>query len=384
MTTLLVLILVGVVIAVIGVISAIFAWLKVRRLRRATVVHALATIVGQNLPLCAGLRAAAQGESKKLRRIYEETALRLESGDSLTTALRSAYPACPGHIVGAIQGAEEGGTVPTVLRRLAEDERSLPVPRFSGSSAGFYFVILLLLVPTVIGFGTIAWWPSMVKVMREFDVPMPRVSIWLFDGFLTRSVGGMWIMALVGVAASFFIHVAIGRHFLVRAPDRRSHLVAAYDRLVWWLPFLGRVAQHRAMARQLTLLQSAVRAGHDLHDAARQAACVDANTMARTRMTTWARDVEGGMPPLAAARALGFPPAFLAALRGPMGSAELASRFEYLGMYYRRLLVHWERAVEAMVLPAVVGFWAAVVALVAIATLTPLVELTRAICESIR
>ena len=43
---------------VVGVTAIVSAWLRVRALRSRSVVQTLATIVGQNLPLCESLRAA--------------------------------------------------------------------------------------------------------------------------------------------------------------------------------------------------------------------------------------------------------------------------------------------------------------------------------------
>ena len=83
---------IGLLISAVCIAPAAFlvAWLRIRRLRERAVVEALATIVGQNLPLVAGLRAAAAQERGALRRIFEDMARHVAEGAAVSTALRCA------------------------------------------------------------------------------------------------------------------------------------------------------------------------------------------------------------------------------------------------------------------------------------------------------
>jgi type II secretory pathway component PulF len=162
---------------------------------------------------------------------------------------------------------------------------------------------------------------------------------------------------LVLIAALLGVQMFINRYFCPRVPDRFQWAPALFDTLVWAAPLARRIAESRAMTRQLPILQAAVRAGHDLAPAARQAACADANRHARRRIRRWADKIESGIEPAAAARRLGFPVAVTTALSAARNESELATSLSYLDSYYRGLLVHWEHVFASLAIPFVVLFW---------------------------
>ena len=270
------------------------AWLRIRRLRLRMAVQTLASLVSQNLPLTAGLQAAARGERGRLRRSYARLAQRLEAGDSLSAAVRGTLPACPGEIVGALQGAERGGTLPAVLQSLAADaRRELREPDIA-RRPWWYLFILAVVVPLVLLLYWVLIVPKFREIFLDFGTTLPPITETVLgigqlvgDNALLVSVLGF--IALLGL-----VHLVIGRHFVVRGPGRLQVFFTLWDTLVWHLPVFRRVANTNALARQLPLLQAAIRAGHDLPEAVRQAACVTVNFHARRRLTGWALALESG------------------------------------------------------------------------------------------
>ncbi|HEY3242993.1 MAG TPA: type II secretion system F family protein [Phycisphaerae bacterium] len=360
-------------------IGALFAWFRIRSLRGPAVVHSLALIVGQNLPLAAGLRAAAQRERKPLRRILERMAQRLERGDSLATSLRMAYPACPGYIFGAIQGAEEIGTLPSVLRALASDERQRP-PSRGISPAVPYFLGMLLLVPLVVSAYCIFIAPKLKDIFGDFGVaqlPTPTRYLLAICGAATGN--SAWPPIVLFTLIIGVVQFTLWRYLTPRVPDRLQWLPAAFDALAWHLPLARRVAQTRALARQLPVLQAAIRAGHDLPVSLRQAARVDANYFARRRLRRWADAIEAGDDPLQSARRMGLPAPLLAALRAGRDPGDLGAALAYLCAYYRGLSIHWEHVLASLLTPCVVLTWGACVGFVALAVILPIVSLTEAV-----
>jgi type II secretory pathway component PulF len=168
------------------------------------------------------------------------------------------------------------------------------------------------------------------------------------------------------------LQATLGRHFLPRVPDRFQWIAALTDTVAWHLPVLRRVSETRALARQLPILQAAIRAGHDIAPAARQAACVDANYHARRRLRRWAERIEKGGEPAAQARALGLPRALRSALTGARGRDELAAGLHYVCSYYRSLLAHWEHVLASAAVPIVVLIWGLCIGYTVLAVFSPL------------
>ncbi len=362
-------------------VSTFVAWMRLRRSRHVAVVRTLASIVGQNLPLPRSLRAAAQQERGAMRRIYEWMAARLEVGDSLASALRSAMPAAPGRVVGAVQAGEAGGTTATVLRDLAEELRlDRPANNAPGTPIP-YLLGMMVALPAVLGFLMVTVIPKFHEIFLDFGVELPPSTRWLIDvssAQATHIIVPFALIALVGLALQF----GIGRHFMVRVPDRYQWPFAMLDRLIWTIPGLRSLSESRALARQMPVLEAAVTAGHDLPAAARQAARVDANRAARQRLRRWADAIEQGEDASKSAAALGFPAPVRSALAGARGQ-ELGAALAYLTLYYRGLTFHWERVIAAMLTPCVVLLWAACVGFIVVSLFMPLVVLIEGVAESV-
>ncbi len=352
--------------------AASVAWVRIRRFRLQTVIQTLATVVGQNIPLAQALRAAARYEGEKLARIYAQLAHHLEVGDTVSTALRAAYPSCPGHVIGALQGAEQSGTLPSVLRSLAADtqrERTATARLFPAVG---YFVVLLMIVPTVMLAIGIFLVPKFRDILLDYGVTGdPRLELLTSLGAFVHD-NAVWLAAGVLALVIVCLQATVGRHFFPRVPDRFQWIPALTDTIAWYLPILRRATETRALARQLPILQAAIRAGHDIAPAARQAACVDANYHARRRLRRWAERIERGGEPAAQARALGFPRALRSALTSARDRDELTAGLDYLCSYYRSLLAHWEHVLASAALPIVVLIWGFFVGFLVFAVFSPL------------
>lgn len=357
------------------------AWVRTRHLRYRAVVQTLAVLVGQNLPLPHGLRAAARNERKALRRAYLVMAWRLEAGDRLSTALRSAMQSCPAYITGAIEGGEQGGTLVSVLRSLAADARRAPMLPATLSVATLYSLALLVILPMVLGFIFVVVVPKFRDIFADFNTQLPAMTEHLIKLGSPGPISTALVILLVIIALAVS-QVSLARNFLVRMPGPLPWLPAALDSLTWRTPLAGRAANVRALTRQLPILLAAIRAGHDLPAAARQAACVDTNYCARRRLRRWARLLEAGAEPAAAARRLAFPAPFVRIL-ATGGGAELATGLEYLAAYYRSLSVHWQRVVLSAMLPLIVLMWALCVGYIVVALFLPLMAIIDATAASI-
>lgn len=366
-------------------IVAIVIDLRLRRQRTRAIVDALALVVSQNLPLGHGLRAAARGERRRLGRMLEKIAQRVELGDPLSAAVRAAHWTCPGQIIGALQAGETGGNLPTIIHELAadlEDAGASPLSPATTPAVG-YGLVMALCVPAIVLAIVVFLVPRFRAIFDDLGAALPAPTEFVI-ALAAAAAANVWLVAAAaGVLVLLVLQLAIGRHFTPRVPDRVQPLFVLLDALAWHVPGLRRIAETRALARQLPVLHAALAAGQDLPFAALQAACVDANRYARNRLRHWAREIMSGVEPVAAARGLGFPRAFVAAVASAAGSARLPAVTEYLACYYRRLRVHWERILASLLLPLIVLVWALRVGFVVIAFYLPLDALLDSVIRSV-
>ncbi|MEW6251186.1 MAG: type II secretion system F family protein [Planctomycetota bacterium] len=358
-------------------------WVRVRRHRQRVVVQTLASIVSENLPLVPALRAAAAPERGALKRVYWDLSERLARGDELSTALRLTLPGCPGEVVGALEGAERGGTLPGVLQAQAAllhdagaDTAGLRLPLW-------YPAIVLIAGPFVVGFFIVMIVPKFRDIFADFNTQLPDITIALIDasGFIYNNV--IWIAGLLFALLLLIAEAVLVRHFLRRTPGRTQPLFVIWDALAWSFPGARHVVQGRALHQQLLIMQAGLRAGHDLVEAARQGACAAVNIHAQRRLARWTERLAEGSDPTEAARRLGFPRPFIQALAGARADGELSARLEYLAGYYQALHVHWARVLAGTLTPLMVIAWGVLVGFIVVALFLPLVALLEGVMRTV-
>ncbi len=350
--------------------GALHAWLRLRRVRARTVLKTVASIVAQNLPLTRALRAAAQPERGAVRRMYQRLAVHLECGDDLSAALRAAVRACPGHVLGAVQAGERSGTLPAALTSAVREPP--PIQPRVGRLPLWYPAVLLSLAPLMMLYLRTFIAPNFKEIFADFGIPLPAVTGALFgdDGTLLLALLLALMLFTLAVVQSLIL-----RNFVPRLADRVQVIYWLWDTLVWYCPLSRPVARVRALARQLPVLEAAVRAGHDLFTAARETARIPVNWYARQRLTVWATALQSGADPLEAARAAGLPAALQRALAAARQGGELPAQLAYLSAYYQSLAVHWEDVLLSALAPLVVVAWGLVVGYVTVALIWPLAAL---------
>jgi type IV pilus assembly protein PilC len=358
-------------------------WSHSRNERKRLVLQTITAVVARNLPLGRSLQAAAAGERGGLRRSYLEIARRLETGDSLTAALHSSGVAVGGDVLGAVQAAERGGTLPAVLQSLAAQERR-PRPQAPGVAVALWYVVavalVLLTIATFLGQQVL---PSLEAICADFGISVPAETMQAMETGDAFAVFMWLILLVVGSVFVLYLLQLFGNVVVTRVPGRPQVLHLFIDAVVWALPGFRWSAASAALARQLAVMQAAVRNGHPLSEAVHEAALVATNCFAQQRMSDWARALERGDDPLAAAQRCGIPEPVRRALRGGGTPADVGARLEYLADYYDRLLAHWRTVILRAILPFLVVACGLMIGSFVYAVFLPLVRLIEAVIESV-
>lgn len=336
--------------------------------RPLMLIRVLAVAVGQNLPLPQTLRQAAGSERGKIGVLLLRLAERIEVGDPICVALQTAYPQCPGRYLGALRAAEAAGTLPTILRELAA-EPGEPLDSHPGVGASTYFFVMLTAFGLSFFYLGHVLVPKFSDILGDFGVELPALTASAMT--FTQPVYLGAFLLLVGVIALVYAQASLAARMIPRRADLPSRTTRVLDAIAWRLPLLRQIVEARAWARQLPLIQAAVRAGVDIAVAARHAALADANQAARQRLRRFADQVERGAPPAEAARRAGFPDTIRLALRDS-SERSLAGGLAYLAAYYRSLQTHWEHVATRLALPLITICWAGLALYFVLCVLLPM------------
>ncbi|MDF2629357.1 MAG: Type secretion system domain protein [Symbiobacteriaceae bacterium] len=211
----------------------------------------LATLLGAGVPILQSLRVlAGQFQGKKLGLILPEIIASIESGDSLSQAMRQQREHLPATMIYITSVAEVSGRLDEAYALLArqfdEEEKLARKVR----SAMTYPVAVLVIAVLVVGFMLAFVLPSYGNMYTEMGATMPTISRVLMGmGTFLRS---QWYL-LPPVAAG----VWFGVRRLLRIEAVRERLGAFMGRL----PLLGPLRAKRELSRFCRTLGTMNRSG---------------------------------------------------------------------------------------------------------------------------
>jgi type II secretory pathway component PulF len=330
----------------------------IRRRRAAVILTYLEQATRLNLPLPRFLMSAAGSESGATRRRLITLRDRLESGRGIGEALRQSVPEVTPRIVGLLTAAERAGRLPQALDRLVRENRR--TPREPSEQAFFitYPIAMSATLITIISMFMVFVMPKYQMILKDFHAPMPRVTSWLlwFGYIVTDNV--MWLVILLALALIVWFV---------------ADLVWPAAELRWtWLT--GWFTRDRDMADVCRVVADSLDAGLPLDAALRHAGELSISTPLRWQIYRWAGGIERGLPVADAARRARMPKI----VSGLVSTAQIAAAreaFVFLARYYASLFRRMQALGRAAAVPAMVFFFAAIVALVALGLFMPIVSL---------
>ncbi|MCA9244614.1 MAG: type II secretion system F family protein [Phycisphaerales bacterium] len=346
------------------------AWIRARRLRQEALIHALATLIGRDLPLLRGLTRLSMDESSGMSRALERLTERLARGDSLSAALRDAHWGFSSETIGAINAAERAGTLATTLRELANRPATGQAAEIA-PSAPYRIYLFMLCGPAVLALITAVRF-VFVDMGDYDDISLPSATVWLMEVGAWVYDHLVWVTAGLLSVMMLCVYAWVRREFAPRQPDYPPPRFPIGDALRWWMPLVGRVERATALARQTPILAASIHAGHDIVAAARHAAEAPANHFARRTMRDWADAIETGETPMDAARRVGIAAPLRRALSAPPD--RVAGALAYVAKYYESLRIHWARVLEDVTVPLMILAAAAFVGFVVIGLYLPIVS----------
>ncbi len=211
----------------------------------------LATLINAKVPIVQSLKILElQVGSKRLRKIINDVAAKVEAGDSLSAAISNYPNVFSGLYINLVHAGELSGTLDESLLYLATQIEKDYDLRSKVIGALIYplFIVFALLVVGFLMFIYVL--PPMVAILQESQVALPFTTKILI--FCTEFIQAYWYIVVTVMVASviglrFYVHTYGGRYF--------------YDWLLIRLPVFGRLVRSIYMARFARNLSTLVAGG---------------------------------------------------------------------------------------------------------------------------
>lgn len=199
----------------------------------------LATLINAKVPIVQALNVLElQVSSHKLKEVIEEIADKVESGNSLSSAIAEHPKVFSDLYANLIRSGELSGTLDSVLGYMADQlEREYELRQKVGGALVYPAFILSALV--IVGFLMFIFvLPPLVEVLKESSVALPITTRILIS--VTNVVKDYWwaimlIMAALGLGFRFYINTYSGKY--------------VYDNFKLKLPVFGKLFERLYMAR---------------------------------------------------------------------------------------------------------------------------------------
>ena len=318
----------------------------------------LAVFVAAGIPISDALESISEEMGNKLlKSVVMDIRDRLQSGETLASAVTAHQEAFPAFYIGVLRTAELTGTLDTALLQLADYiERDLDARRKITSALTYPAVVLVFSLVVVVVLTTFVL-PRFENFFEGLNAKLPLATrILLHTSHFFRH----WWFIFAGVAVLGLLSALIA----IRTEAGRR----TWDRLLLRFPVLGDLVQHAILERFCRVLSAMVTAGVPLPEAMRVTAGATGNVVFKEALDVARESMmkgEGLAAPLAASGL--FPAAAKQMFRVGEDTGSLDEQLQTAANYFDRELDYKIKRFTNLFEPAVILFVGLIVGFVAIA-----------------
>lgn len=348
--------------------------LRFTRKELASFLLHLASYVESGVPLLAALQDYREPDKPKLDAAVQDLRRRIEGGSSLSEAME-AYPSLFKPIqVSMVRAGETTGRLDEAIReviKLVEWEEAFSA---QVKQASTYPMIVLGLIGLIILAVSLFALPAILKLMRDFNIPLPLVTrIFMVLGDFMIRFG--WLVVL----APFALYLAL------KSALRKPAFRLWWDTRLLHLPVVGILVTKIALSRFANFFAAQYRAGIPIVQVLRECEGVTGNARLGLCVRHIREGVERGESLAAMAASVGYFPRLVVRM---LGIGEEAGNLEQT---LNKVCVYFDAEVNASVKrifqlmePMLMVMLAAILVFVAAAILLPIYTMIGGINASTR
>lgn len=324
----------------------------------------LATLLRVGVPLIDAIHSIIGDARGGFQTAMAEVRDRVTEGSSLAEAMDSQPRVFDEMTRGMVSVGEHAGNLDEVCLQIADFRERSGQLKDRVISALLYPIIVLLVSVAVTVFLMTVVVPMLLQNLIEIGRPLPLPTKFLkysSDAILTH---GGWLMLVVCVAC-------IGSAMALRHPTIQLKV----DRLVLRMPILGTLVQKQCLSRMTLVIGSLMRSGVELVDALQIAERASTNRILQSALSKLQTDLRGGRDLREAAEQHDiFTNAVAQVLSLGQQSGQLEIMLERLGEDYDRQSALLANRLTTVMEPVLIICLSAIVGFILLATVLPILE----------
>lgn len=321
----------------------------------------LSASIEMNLPLHEAVRTEINSTPRALRKVLNSVANELENGMAFSTAISEHRKTFPDYYVEMVRTGEQTGTLPSVLNILANMLEDSHDRKMKFRHAFHYPIVVLIVGLLSVLFHVTFIAPKYAEIYSSFDMTLPPASRFVIN--VSRVFIHHFPLILLFIT-TFFLMVFL----LIRFRPQILH------KIIWRIPFFGRLSQGISTADICRILQPLLVAGVPLPNALRLSAQSSRNTVARNALMNSCERIEQGHD---FAEALGerFPASFTWMVAASEKRGELVESLDTIAKYYQDESDNALEILKQVLEPVLLVLAALIIGLVVLSIYMPLFSL---------
>jgi len=326
-----------------------------------------ATMINSGLSLVRSLEILAQQTTNpKLQEAVLAVQDNVESGMSLSKALKNQGDVFPKLFISMVEAGETGGLLGEVLEEMADHFESENDLKQQVTSALAYPVVIALVAIGVIAFLVVGILPTFVSMFADMDVtlPLPTKILLSVSNFLSGTGG------LVVLGATILAIFGLYRYYKTESGKYKI------DGFLLKLPVIGDLITKIAVARFTSTLAVLIESGVSIIDSLDVVSRVMTNKIISERVVQARESISEGesiADPLAVDGI--FPQMVLQMIRVGEETGALAEMLEKVTYFYDREVEHKIESAVSLIEPAMIVVLGLVVGGIVISIMLPMFDM---------
>jgi type IV pilus assembly protein PilC len=251
----------------------------------AVFTRQLCAMMSAGVPLLQAVDVVARGHpNRRMMRMLNEVRMDIETGSSLSAALRKQRNQFDSLYCNLVEAGETGGVLETMLERLAVYQERTMALKNKVRSALMYPSVLVAVSIAVLAVIMTLVIPTFKSAFESFgaELPAPTRLVMAISDFVVAN----WLTLLVGTVGSVYAFFALWR--------RSVTMQKVMDRLLLKLPVFGSVIEKATIARWTRTLSTLSAAGVPLVEALGSVGGASGNTVFAEATEVIRREVRTG------------------------------------------------------------------------------------------
>jgi type IV pilus assembly protein PilC len=245
----------------------------------------LCAMMSAGVPLLQAFDVVARGHpNPRMMRMLNEVRMDIETGTSLSSALRKHPRHFDPLYCNLVEAGEVGGVLEAMLDRLAIYQERTMALKGKVRSALMYPTVLLVVSFVVLAVIMTLVIPSFKDAFKSYgaELPAPTLMVMAASDFFVAN----WVTLFAGVAGSIYLFLSLWR--------RSTKMQMAMDRLLLKIPVFGGLIEKATIARWTRTLSTLSAAGVPLVEALQSVGGASGNAVFAQATEAIQREVSTG------------------------------------------------------------------------------------------